>query len=75
VKKLPDDQHRPRAFDRIGELALVPRAVTGNMARQNLAAFRHEFLQQIALFVVNADLVFAELTVAFDDDFASGTPR
>src|SRR5437762_366983 len=67
---LANQQHRARAFDRGGELALMFRAVAGDSARQNLAAFGHEFLQQIRLFVVEADLVLAEFAVALDEEIA-----
>ena len=63
-------QHHPRALDRGRELTLVFCAIARNSARQNLAAFGHELLQQVRLFEVDIDLVNAQLAVALDDDIA-----
>jgi len=69
LEKSPDNQHGPRPFNRIGELALVHGAVAGQTAGQNLATLRHEFLQQITLLIINADLIFAKFAIALDGDF------
>jgi hypothetical protein len=67
---LTHEQHRTRALDGSGQLALVLGAIARMSSRQNPAAFGHELLQQIRLLEINDDLVDAQLAVALDDHIA-----
>src|SRR5215469_5134411 len=44
---------KPRALDRLGKLALLLCRYCGDAARHDLAAFRHEALQQLDVLVVD----------------------
>ena len=64
------ERDHARTLDRIGERALVTRAIPRDAARQNLAAFGHIFAQARRIFIVQVvDFLHAERT-----DFALRLP-
>src|SRR5207247_5613606 len=62
VRYIRDERDLARALDRRLQLALVHRAGAGDAARQDLAALRHEWADQLDVLVIDVvDLVRAEL--------------
>src|SRR5215475_9111239 len=60
--RVRDERELARPHDRRAQLPLVHGARTGNAARQNLRALRHERHQELGVLVVDVvDLVRAEL--------------
>src|SRR5205085_2707989 len=47
------EQHGTAAFDLASDLAMHVGRHAGHTARQNLAAFSHEFLEEIGILVIN----------------------